>query len=353
MFASILAYFEFPGWVSTEIIPGLPFRWYGLMYLVAFAITYFLFRYEVRRRKLDLDEDTVLNFFFWTILGLLLGARIFATLLFDPTGYYVARPWLIFWPFDANMNFVGLQGMNYYGGLVGGVVAALLYVRARNRRAQKEGTQKIDVLKWADILMAAIPLGYTFGRIGNFINGELFGRVTTAAWGVIFPHAQRFPADAAWVQEKAAAAGMDLTGVEGMVNLPRHPTQLYEAFTEGIVLWLVMWFIFRKREQPKGTNIGIYLIGYGFFRFVIDYFRMPLRGDFSLQLAAIENPPYLLLTPWNFIASQFYSLAMIIGGILVIIWMKRRAERRALEAASQGSSPKQSSRKKRQQAKKK
>jgi phosphatidylglycerol:prolipoprotein diacylglycerol transferase len=187
--------------------------------------------------------------------------------------------------------------------------------------------------------MAAIPLGYTFGRIGNFINGELFGRVTTAAWGVIFPRARRFPADAEWVQETAAEAGMDLAQLEGMVNLPRHPTQLYEAFTEGIVLWLVLWFIFRKREQPKGTNIGIYLIGYGFFRFVIDYVRVPLRGDFALQLSGIENPPYLFLTPWNFIASQFYSLAMIIGGILVIVWMKKRAERAASQPAGGASGP--------------
>lgn len=329
----MLAYFRFPDWVSTEIIPGLPFRWYGLMYLVAFAITYLLFRYEIRRRKMQVDDDVVLNMFFWAILGLLIGARVFAALLFDPTGYYVARPWLIFWPFDANMNFVGLQGMNYYGGLVGAVVAVLLYVRAHNRRAARSEGERIDILKWADILMAAIPLGYTFGRIGNFINGELFGRVTTAAWGVVFPHARRFPADAAWVQETAAEAGMDVSQLEGMVNLPRHPTQLYEGFTEGIVLWLILWFIFRKREQPKGTNIGIYLIGYGFFRFVIDYFRVPLRGDFALQLAGIENPPYLLLTPWNFIVSQFYSLAMIIGGIVVIVWMKKRAERLSAQTA--------------------
>jgi phosphatidylglycerol:prolipoprotein diacylglycerol transferase len=342
----MLAYFQFPNWVSTEIIPGLPFRWYGLMYLVAFAITYVLFRYEIRRRKLDVDDDTVLNLFFWAILGLLVGARLFATLLFDPTGYYLAKPWLIFWPFDANMNFVGLQGMNYYGGLFGAVVAALIYTRVKNRKGAK-----IDILEWGDILMVSIPLGYTFGRLGNFINGELFGRVTTAAWGVVFPHARRFPADEEWVQETAAEAGMDLTRVEGLVNLPRHPTQLYEALTEGVIMWLVMWFIFRKREQPRGTNIGIYLIGYGFFRFVIDYFRLPLRGDFALQLADIANPPYLLLTPWNFIASQFYSVIMIVAGILVIVWMKKRAERKALEPEPTEKKP--STRKMRQKLQKK
>ncbi|MFP4485118.1 MAG: prolipoprotein diacylglyceryl transferase [Spirochaetaceae bacterium] len=342
----MLAYFQFPDWLSTVIIPGLPFRWYGLMYLVAFAVTYVLFRYEVKRRKLDVDPDTVLNMFFWAILGLLIGARLFATLLFDPTGYYLSRPWLIFWPFDANMNFVGLQGMNYYGGLAGGIVAVLIYARVGNRKGQG-----IDILQWGDILTAAIPLGYTFGRLGNFINGELFGRVTSVAWGVIFPNARRFPVDEPWVQEMAADAGMDLTGVEGMVNLPRHPTQLYEAATEGIILWLVMWFIFRKRNQPKGTNVGIYLIGYGFFRFVIDYFRVPLRGDFSLQLSGIANPPYLLLTPWNFIASQFYSLIMIAAGVIVIVWMKKRADRPA--AAPPQEKKKPSSRRMRRKLQKK
>lgn len=317
-------YFVFPDWISTEIIPGLPFRWYGMMYLVAFAVTYLLFMYQVRRRKLDVDSDTVLNMFFWAIIGLLIGARIFATLLFDASGRYWARPWLIFWPFDDNMNFVGLQGMNYYGGLVGAVIAVVIYARAK----------KIDILDWGDMVVAGAPLGYTFGRIGNFINGELFGRVTTASWGVVFPHARRFPAEEEWVQETAREAGMNVAELSGMVNLPRHPTQLYEAFGEGILLWLVIWFIFRKREHARGALIGIYLIGYGVVRFFIDYYRVPLRGDFMVQFSGIENPPYLLLTPWNFIHSQFYSLLMILGGIGLILILNRREER--LAAAGEG-----------------
>ena len=202
------------------------------------------------------------------------------------------------------------------------MIAVLIYARSK----------KIDILDWGDMLVAGVPLGYTFGRIGNFINGELFGRVTTVDWGVIFPHARRFPADEPWVQETAREAGMNVAELSGMVNLPRHPTQLYEAFGEGILLWLVLWFIFRKREHARGALIGVYLIGYGVVRFFVDYYRVPLRGDFMLQLSPIENPPYLLLTPWNFIASQLYSLLMILGGIGLIVILRRREQRLAAAA---------------------
>lgn len=322
----MLGYIEFPTWLRTEIIPGLPLRWYGMMYLVAFVISYLLFVYQVRERKLEIDSDTILNFFFWAIIGLLIGARIFATLLFDPTGRYVRRPWLIFWPFNEAGQFVGLQGMNYYGGLVGAIVAAWIYGRVK----------KIDILDWGDMLVAGIPLGYMFGRIGNFINGELFGRVTSAAWGVVFPHAQRFPASEAWVQETAEAAGLAIPPDATLVNLPRHPTQLYEAFAEGILMWLIMWFILRRNRPYRGYLIGMYVILYGAFRFIIDYFRMPLRGDFSLTFSPPPNPPYLLESPFNFIASQFYSLLMVAGGVLCLVVFSRMASaRRKREEESQ------------------
>lgn len=317
----MLAYIEFPTWLRTEIIPGLPLRWYGLMYLVAFAVSYVLFVYQVRERKLEIESDTIVNFFFWAIIGLLIGARLFATLLFDPTGRYLRQPWLIFWPFNSQGQFVGLQGMNYYGGLVGAIAGALIYGRVK----------KIDVLDWGDMLVAGIPLGYTFGRIGNFINGELYGRVTTAAWGVLFPHAQRFPASEPWVREAADQAGLAIPPDTTIVNLPRHPTQLYEAFAEGILMWLIMWFILRKRRPYRGYLIGMYVILYGVFRFVIDYFRMPLRGDFSLTLSPPPNPPYLLESPFNFIASQFYSLLMVAAGVICLVVFARIAKQRADE----------------------
>jgi phosphatidylglycerol:prolipoprotein diacylglycerol transferase len=312
--------------LTSEIIPGLPVRWYSLMYLVAFAISYLLFMYQAKRRKMDTerDKDTILNFFFWGIVGLLVGARLFATVLFSGTDLYLRKPWLIFWPFSSG-RFVGLQGMNYYGGLLGAVVACVIYGRAR----------KIDVREWGDMLVAGIPLGYTFGRLGNFINGELFGRVTTAPWGMVFPHADALPLADTWVRETATRVGMELAAGATTVNLPRHPTQLYEAFLEGIVLWLILWFVFRNHKPFKGFLIGVYVLGYGVFRFAVDYIRMPLVEGFALRLSPLDNPTYRYVTPLNLIDSQIYSFLMIVAGLaLIFIFGALAAGERARAAAA-------------------
>jgi phosphatidylglycerol---prolipoprotein diacylglyceryl transferase len=317
--ARVLAYIPYPTWLTSEIIPGLPIRWYGLMYLVAFVISYLLFLFQARQRKLDTDKDkdTILNMFFWAIVGLLAGARIFATVLFSGTDLYVRQPWLIFWPFSAG-KFVGLQGMNYYGGLLGAAVAIVLYGRVK----------KLPVRDWGDMLLAGVPLGYTFGRLGNFINGELYGRVTSLPWGMVFPHAEPLPVSDPFVRETAARVGIALAAGAKTVNLPRHPTQLYEAFLEGIVLWALLWFVFRKRRPFKGFIIGAYVLGYGLFRFLVDYVRMPLVQGFTLQLSALDNPTYRFLTPLNIIDSQILSFLMILTGValLVIFGLMGRAE---------------------------
>ncbi len=129
----MLAYIKFPEWLNPVIIPGLPLRWYGLMYLVAFAFTYFLFRFQIRERKLDMPNEEVLNFIFWAIVGLLIGARILATLVYDTSGRYRRNPLLIFWPLDENMRFTGLAGMSYHGGLIGAIAAAPAYPEAEER----------------------------------------------------------------------------------------------------------------------------------------------------------------------------------------------------------------------------
>jgi len=311
-------YIQYPSWISPEIIPGLPLRWYGLMYLFAFATAYFLFMYQVKKRKLEIESDDVLNLFFWAIVGLLIGARLFATTIYDPTGMYLRKPWLIFWPFNDKMQFTGIQGMSYHGGLVGVVIAVVIYTRVK----------KIDLLEWGDMLCAAIPLGYTFGRLGNFINGELYGRVTTAPWGMMFPTARRLPESEPWVQKIAAQLHISLADPDRLVNLPRHPSQLYEAFFEGIVLWLVIWFIFRNRRKFKGYIIAIYMMGYGIARFFIEYFRQPDPGlDFIIKLSAKPNPPQLLVTPWNFTTGQVLSFFMIVGGVICYFWFKWLADR--------------------------
>ncbi len=336
----MLAYIQFPEWISPEIIPGLPLRWYGLMYLLAFLIAFLLFRWQIKDRELDVNKDDIMSFFFWGIIGLLIGARLFATLFFDPTHTYLKSPWLIFWPFSDG-RFVGFQGMNYYGGLIGAVVALIIFTRIK----------KINLLDWGDMLLAGVPLGYTLGRMGNFINAELFGRVTSAPWGIVFPHARKFPVTEGWVRDIAHKIGMEVPET-GFINLPRHPTQLYEGFFEGIVLWLFLWFFIRKRKKFDGYVIGTYIIGYGIIRFVIDYFRMPIsRGDFLLRLSPIENPPYLLLTPFNFITSQLYSFLMIIGGILFLIIAKKYGEYRQMKLEEEKEPKKKSGRKLRKKIK--
>ncbi len=326
---SYLQYLQYPKWLKPEIIPGLPLRWYGFMYLVAFFITYILFKYQIRERKLKVNDDDVLNLFFWGIIGLLIGGRLFAVTIYDPTGYYLHHPLQIIFPFakiNGKLVFTGIQGMSYHGGLVGGITAAIIYCRVK----------KIDILDWGDMLVAAVPLGYTFGRLGNFINGELYGRITTVPWGMVFPHAPKFPTSAKWVREFAAKVGMNIQGLK-MVNLPRHPSQLYEAFFEGIVLWLVMWFVLRKRRPFKGFLIASYVIGYGIIRFFIEYVRQPdLDIGFPIQLVHVSNP--MQFSFFNFTTGQILNFFMIVGGIVSMFIFKAMAAKRGGTGSGEGKS---------------
>jgi len=289
------------------------------MYLVAFAITFYLFKHQVKEKKIDVIEDDIVNFIFWTIVGLLIGARVFAALVYDTTGLYWSKPWLIFWPFH-NGRFVGLQGMSYHGGVIGAIIGYVIYCKVK----------KFDVLLWGDMLAAAIPIGYTFGRLGNFINGELYGRVTTSPFGIVFPYAQKFSTSLEWVQNTAGKIGMDISGLS-VVNLPRHPSQLYEAFFEGIVLWLILWFIIRKKKPFNGYIIGSYIIGYGIFRFFIEYLREPDSGmDFPLQFGAENAPNYLLTSFLNFSTGQILCFLMIAGGMTLIVVLSVRNKKQEL-----------------------
>ncbi len=305
-----MLYVYFPEVLKPEIIPGLPVRWYGLMYLLAFFVTWLLFRYQIREEKIKVDDEDVSNLFFVLILGLILGARLFSALIYDTSGIYWRKPWLIFWPFSHG-HFTGLQGMSYHGGLVGVVLGGIIFCYKK----------KWSFPATADRIVAGIPLGYTFGRLGNFINGELFGRVTTAPVGMIFPHAEKFPSSEAWVRSHAAVIGMDISAMS-QVNLPRHPSQLYEALGEGILLWIFLWFIVRKRKTFEGSLIGWYLIGYGVIRFVIEYFREPDAGlDFPLLFGG-PSANYTLSSFLNFTTGQIFCFLMILGGGLCLFFFK-------------------------------
>ena len=176
-------------------------------------------------------------------------------------------------------------------------------------------------------MVTAIPLGYTFGRLGNFLNGELFGRITTAPWGMQFPNAERFSSSLDWVRAFAEKAGVPLADGAALINLPRHPSQLYEAFFEGIVLWAILWLL-RRHKKWDGLLSGIYMAGYGFFRFIIEYFREP---DAELGYRIAKNsaaPIYTNTSLLNFSTGQVLCFLMIIGGILMAlgtrIYYKRR-----------------------------
>jgi phosphatidylglycerol:prolipoprotein diacylglycerol transferase len=276
------------------------------MYIVAFGIAFLLYRAQVRERRFPMTEDELWGLFFWGILFLVLGARIFATIVYETSDLYRREPWLVFWPFR-NGAFTGLQGMSYHGGVIGGVLAILIY----------SGAKRFDYREIGDMFAASIPLGYTFGRLGNFANGELYGRVTAQPWGMLFPQATRLPAHEPWVQDLAEQTGTVIQG--NMVNLPRHPSQLYEAFFEGFVLWLIIWLL-RNRKPFKGFLIGIYFIGYGLFRFFIEYFREPDSWmGYRFQFAETDLPLAAAHPLLSFSTGQVFCFAMVMLGLFWLL----------------------------------
>jgi phosphatidylglycerol:prolipoprotein diacylglycerol transferase len=279
------------------------------MYIVAFGVAFLIYRRQVRERNFPMTEDDLVGLFVWGIAGLIIGARIFATLVYETSDIYRRQPWLIFWPFRDG-RFTGLAGMSYHGGVIGGILGFTLYSIRK----------KFDVREIADMFGASIPLGYTFGRLGNFINGELYGRVTTGPLGMIFPHAQPYSAAEPWVREVAEQTGVAISGQAAMLNLPRHPSQLYEALFEGVVLWAIIWLV-RNRKPFKGFLAGLYIGGYGLIRFVLEYFREP-DADLGYRIEFVKNgiPPALFSSLFNFTTGQIFCFAMIlVAGIWMIV----------------------------------
>jgi phosphatidylglycerol:prolipoprotein diacylglycerol transferase len=209
------------------------------MYIAAFATLYLLSLYRLRNENYDYPKAVIENYIVWAILGLMIGART-GYVLFYNFNYYMSHPLEIILPFSftGGFRFTGLAGMSYHGGFIGVIAATVVFCYKH----------KIKFWLFVDFLIPSIPLGYTFGRIGNFINGELYGRVTTMPWGMYFPH--------------------DTT------NQPRHPSQLYEAFFEGVFLFLILWSI-RKKSVFDGFFLSLYVIGYGAVRFFIEFVREP------------------------------------------------------------------------------
>lgn len=317
-------YLNYPSWIKPEIFPGVPVlglvRWYGLMYILAFGTAFLVLKRLMKRGALDTPdytatEDDLFSFIATGIVFLLIGARVFSALVYDTSGLYWRKPWLIFWPFNEAGQFTGLAGMSYHGGFIGGLFGMIFWCLRKKR----------PILQWIDAMVVAIAFGYTFGRLGNFLNGELFGRITTMPWGMVFPHAQQFSVSIPWVQEFATEAGMVLETGQKLVNLPRHPSQLYEALFEGVVLGIILWFA-QKHKPFIGFTSSLYTIGYGLFRFIIEYFREP-DIDLGYRIEAVSGTPTYLNVSWlNISTGQVLCLLMVVGGLLLMLfsWLKSR-----------------------------
>lgn len=250
-------------------IGPLHIRWYGLMYVLGFFASYYLVKRQITEHK-DIELSTHFeNLNFILILSVILGGR-FGYVLFYNFTYYLSHPLEIFATWQG--------GMSFHGACIALILSGFLFCRKK----------KLNFWKTADIYVVTIPIGLGLGRIGNFINGELYGRMSDLPWAMVFPGAGPFP---------------------------RHPSQLYEALLEGVVLFCTLWLL-RSRtynEQgkwPHGSMLSLFLIGYGIFRFFIEFFREP---DAHIGLL------------FSFITmGQLLSSVMIIAGIL--LWVIRRRE---------------------------
>jgi phosphatidylglycerol:prolipoprotein diacylglycerol transferase len=246
-------------WVFPQIDPvifslgPLSVRWYGLMYLVGFVAAFFLAKRRMDR--IGWNKDQLSDFLFWGFLGVIIGGRIgyvlfyqFDTFLSDPL--YLFKIWT--------------GGMSFHGGLLGVITAIALYARRAN----------LHFLTLGDFVAPLVPIGLGAGRLGNFINAELWGRTTDVSWGVIFP---------------------------GAGNLPRHPSQLYEFALEGVLLFVILWWLSAK-PKPRGVIGGTFLLGYGAFRFIVEYFREPDAHlglySFGLSQGQLLCVPMILLGVW-------------------------------------------------------
>ena len=238
--------------------------WYGLMYVFGFFASYLLVRYQMKRKDFGVSKLEVENLYFYLILGLIIGARLGYVLFYD-IKMYLKDPLEIF--------AIWHGGMSFHGGLIGVLIVGIFF----------SWKNKKSFLKIADLFIVTAPIGLGFGRIGNFINGELYGRVTQVPWAMIFP------------------TDKDL--------LPRHPSQLYESALEGGVLFLILWFL-KDKKLPTGGLLAIFLSLYGLFRFFVELFREP-----DPQLGFILGP---------FTMGQTLSAFMIAGGIILFLYLKRR-----------------------------
>lgn len=253
-------------------------RWYGLMYMLSFIIGYFVLRRYAKLRKLGLSTDDLYDLLFYLILGVMVGGRLGYVIFYDLPSY-LRDP--------LSILAIWQGGMSFHGGFIGVTVAAWWICR-------KKGWNFWEI---ADLVCVAVPIGLGLGRIGNFINGELFGRPTSRPWGMIFP--------------------------EGG-GVPRHPSQLYEALLEGLLLFLILRWIYR-RNLYHGTVFWALVGFYGLFRFCVEFVREP-----DTQIGFDLGP---------FTRGQLLTFPMIVLGISMMIIYARRSPREKSRRKSKSQAP--------------
>lgn len=241
-------------------IGSIKVQWYGMMYVLGFLASYFLISRQRRARLLGLEGTQLLGLIIALAFGLIVGARLGDVVFYQSYlySYYLYNP--------IEIIAVWHGGMSYHGGLIGSVLACILFCRMR----------KLPFWEVSDVVIVTVPIGLFLGRLGNFINGELYGRPSTLPWAMVFP----------------------MGGPE-----PRHPSQLYEAALEGVVLFIVLWML-KDRDFRPGSMFCFFLGGYGVFRFLVEFFRQP--------------DPHIGLFWGLFSMGQILCLAMIITA--AIMW---------------------------------
>ncbi|HDV6320436.1 TPA: prolipoprotein diacylglyceryl transferase [Burkholderia multivorans] len=281
----------------------LAVRWYGLMYLVGFIAAIVVGRIRLKLPHVAAHGWTakdIDDMLFYGVLGTVLGGRL-GYVLFYKAGFYLSHPLDVFKVWEG--------GMSFHGGFLGVTLAMVLFAWQRKRHW----------LQVTDFVAPMVPTGLAAGRLGNFINGELWGRVTDpgAPWAMLFPGAMRD--DAAWLpKHPELVEKWHLADVFMQYQmLPRHPSQLYEIALEGIALFFVLFF-FARKPRPMGAVSALFLIGYGLARFTVEFAREP---DDFLGLLAL-----------GLSMGQWLSLPMIVAGIALMVWAYRR--RRTAAAAA-------------------
>jgi phosphatidylglycerol---prolipoprotein diacylglyceryl transferase len=247
-------------------IGDLQLRWYGLMYMVSFILGYFILKKYAKQRQPDLSNDDFYDLLFYLILGVMIGGRLGYVLFYDLHNYLL-QPLSIF--------AIWQGGMSFHGGFLGVILAALLICRHKGW----------NFWEIADLACVGVPVGLGLGRIGNFINGELFGRPTSVAWAMVFP--------------------------EGG-PVPRHPSQLYEALLEGLLLFLIVRWLYRKNFY-RGTVFWGLVGFYGLFRFLVEFVREP-DAHIGLDLGPFSR-------------GQLLTLPMMIVGLAMMFIYAARSPR--------------------------